>query len=103
MRAFGVRLRHSSFLPAQNQGAEPYLLEHGHGLKLVGTSARFVITNLNERAIIEQNADCVPHSMTLGVSVASRRDIEARAMVRAVKLHTEGRVMLCGKRTQVFT
>ena len=34
--------------------------------------------------------------------VAAGRDIEARVLARAIKLHVENRVMLSGSRTIVF-
>ncbi|MBA5764743.1 formyltetrahydrofolate deformylase, partial [Vibrio sp. 404] len=56
-----------------------------------------------EGPIIEQEAERITHSMTPDDLVAVGRDIESRVLARAVKRHLEGRVMLNGQRTVVFT
>lgn len=93
---------HHSFLPSF-KGAKPYHQAHERGVKLIGATAHYVTANLDEGPIIEQEAERVAHSMTPEDLVAVGRDIEARVLARAVKMHIEGRVMLNGQRTLVFT
>lgn len=93
---------HHSFLPSF-KGAKPYHQAHERGVKLIGATAHYVTADLDEGPIIEQEAERVAHSMTPDDLVAVGRDIEARVLARAVKMHLEGRVMLNGQRTLVFT
>lgn len=93
---------HHSFLPSF-KGAKPYHQAHERGVKMVGATAHYVTADLDEGPIIEQEAERVAHSMTPDDLVAVGRDIESRVLARAVKLHLEGRVMLNGQRTVVFS
>ncbi|MEX3315220.1 formyltetrahydrofolate deformylase [Sulfitobacter sp. PS-8MA] len=93
---------HHSFLPSF-KGAKPYHQAHERGVKMVGATAHYVTADLDEGPIIEQEAERVVHSMTPDDLVAVGRDIESRVLARAVKLHLEGRVMLNGQRTVVFS
>ncbi len=93
---------HHSFLPSF-KGAKPYHQAHERGVKLIGATAHYVTADLDEGPIIEQEAERVAHSMTPDDLVAVGRDIESRVLARAVKMHLEGRVMLNGQRTVVFS
>ncbi|MDD9716638.1 formyltetrahydrofolate deformylase [Dinoroseobacter sp. PD6] len=93
---------HHSFLPSF-KGAKPYHQAHERGVKLIGATAHYVTADLDEGPIIEQEAERITHSMTPDDLVAVGRDIESRVLARAVKRHLEGRVMLNGQRTVVFT
>ena len=92
---------HHSFLPAF-KGAKPYHQAHERGVKLIGATAHYVNADLDEGPIIEQEVARVSHADTPDDLVAIGRDIEARVLARAVKLHLERRVMLSGNRTVVF-
>lgn len=93
---------HHSFLPSF-KGAKPYHQAHERGVKLIGATAHYVTPDLDEGPIIEQEVERVTHTMNPDDLVAVGRDIEARVLARAVKLHLESRVMLNGLRTVVFT
>ena len=67
-------------------------------MKLIGATAHYVTADLDEGPIIEQETERVTHAMSADDLVATGRDIEARVLARAVKLHLEGRVMLNGSR-----
>ncbi|ORE97146.1 formyltetrahydrofolate deformylase [Aurantimonas sp. 22II-16-19i] len=92
---------HHSFLPSF-KGAKPYHQAHQRGVKLIGATAHYVTADLDEGPIIEQETERVSHALSPDDLVATGRDIEARVLARAVKLHLEGRVMLNGSRTVVF-
>ena len=92
---------HHSFLPGF-KGAKPYHQAHARGVKLIGATAHYVTADLDEGPIIEQETERVSHALSPDDLVATGRDIEARVLARAVKLHLEGRVMLNGSRTVVF-
>ncbi|MEL6245179.1 MAG: formyltetrahydrofolate deformylase [Pseudomonadota bacterium] len=92
---------HHSFLPSF-KGAKPYHQAHKRGVKLIGATAHYVTSDLDEGPIIAQDVAPVDHRMTPQDFVALGRDIEARVLVRAVTDHAEGRVFLNGARTVVF-
>ena len=92
---------HHSFL-SSFKGAKPYHQAHERGVKLIGATAHYVTPDLDEGPIIEQETERVTHALSADDFVATGRDIEARVLARAVKLHTEGRIFLNGARTVVF-
>ncbi|MEW5421559.1 formyltetrahydrofolate deformylase [Amorphus sp. 3PC139-8] len=92
---------HHSFLPAF-KGAKPYHQAHARGVKLIGATAHYVTSDLDEGPIIEQDAERVSHANSADELVAIGRDIEARVFARAVKFHAERRVFPNGVKTVVF-
>ena len=92
---------HHSFLPSF-KGAKPYHQAHARGVKLIGATAHYVTTDLDEGPIIEQEVARVGHSVTPEQLVALGRDVECQALARAVTWHAEHRVLLSGHRTVVF-
>jgi formyltetrahydrofolate deformylase len=92
---------HHSFLPSF-KGAKPYHQAWERGVKLIGATAHYVTSDLDEGPIIDQETERVTHSMTAEDFVAVGRDIESRVLARAVKSHLESRVMLNGHKTVVF-
>ena len=93
---------HHSFLPGF-KGAKPYHRAHERGVKLIGATAHYVTPELDEGPIIEQETERVTHAMAVADLIAAGRDIERRVLARAVKYHTEHRVLLNGRRTVVFS
>ncbi|MBW1600387.1 formyltetrahydrofolate deformylase [Streptomyces sp. JJ38] len=93
---------HHSFLPSF-KGAKPYHQAHARGVKLIGATAHYVTADLDEGPIIEQEVERVGHEVTPEQLVAIGRDVECQALARAVKWHSEHRVLLNGNRTVVFT
>jgi len=93
---------HHSFLPSF-KGAKPYHQAHARGVKLIGATAHYVTADLDEGPIIEQEVERVGHEVTPEQLVAVGRDVECQALARAVKWHSEHRVLLNGRRTVVFT
>ncbi|MFM9368303.1 formyltetrahydrofolate deformylase [Streptomyces sp. Da 82-17] len=92
---------HHSFLPSF-KGAKPYHQAHARGVKLIGATAHYVTADLDEGPIIEQEVERVGHEVTPQQLVAVGRDVECQALARAVKWHSERRVLLNGRRTVVF-
>jgi formyltetrahydrofolate deformylase len=93
---------HHSFLPSF-KGAKPYHQAHARGVKLIGATAHYVTADLDEGPIIEQEVERVGHEVGPEQLVAVGRDVECQALARAVKWHSEHRVLLNGHRTVVFT
>ena len=56
---------------------------------------------LDEGPIIEQDVARVDHSMDAAALAATGRDVEAQVLARAVKWHSEHRVLVNGNRTVV--
>lgn len=92
---------HHSFLPSF-KGAKPYQQAHDRGVKLIGATAHYVTSDLDEGPIIEQDVTRVDHSLTPDELTARGRDTECLVLARAVKWHCEHRVVLNGHKTVVF-
>jgi formyltetrahydrofolate deformylase len=92
---------HHSFLPGF-KGANPYRQAHSRGVKLIGATAHFVTSDLDEGPIIEQNVRRVDHTMDVPQLVAMGQEQESRTLTEAVKLFAEHRVLLDGSRTVIF-
>ena len=93
---------HHSFLPGF-KGANPYRQAHARGVKLIGATAHFVTSDLDEGPIIEQNVRRVDHTMEVPQLVAMGQEQESRTLTEAVKLFAEHRVLLDGDRTVIFS
>ncbi|KQO09715.1 formyltetrahydrofolate deformylase [Agreia sp. Leaf244] len=92
---------HHSFLPGF-KGANPYKQAHARGVKLIGATAHFVTSDLDEGPIIEQNVVRVDHSRTALELVSIGQDEESRTLTQAVKWFSEHRVLQDGARTIIF-
>ena len=92
---------HHSFLPSF-KGAKPYHQAFDRGVKLIGATAHYVTADLDEGPIIEQDVIRVDHNHDQDQLVAAGRDVEAQVLSRAVRWHSESRVLLDGHRTVVF-
>ncbi len=92
---------HHSFLPSF-KGAKPYYQAHDRGVKLIGATAHYVTADLDEGPIIEQDVARADHTDTVEDLTARGRDTESQVLARAVKWHTEHRVLLNGHKTVVF-
>jgi formyltetrahydrofolate deformylase len=92
---------HHSFLPSF-KGAKPYYQAHDRGVKLIGATAHYVTADLDEGPIIEQDVERVDHTYRVEDLTAAGRDTESLVLARAVKWHSEHRVLLNGHKTVVF-
>ncbi|MEG5264018.1 formyltetrahydrofolate deformylase [Pseudomonas sp. JDS28PS106] len=92
---------HHSFLPGF-KGAKPYHQAYERGVKLIGATAHYVTSDLDEGPIIEQEVQRVDHAFLPEDLVAIGRDTETVALSKAVKYHLEHRVFLNQDRTVIF-
>jgi formyltetrahydrofolate deformylase len=92
---------HHSFLPSF-KGAKPYRQAHARGVKIIGATAHYVTSDLDEGPIIEQAVERIDHTHTVDDFVAIGRDIENIVLSRAVRFHVERRVLPNGGKTVVF-
>jgi formyltetrahydrofolate deformylase len=92
---------HHSFLPGF-KGARAYHQAHAHGVKLIGATAHYVTTDLDEGPIIEQEVERVTHAQTPEDLADVGRDLESVVLHRAVKWHAEQRVFRNGAKTVVL-
>ncbi len=92
---------HHSFLPSF-KGARPYHQAHARGVKLVGATAHYVTADLDEGPIIEQDVVRVDHSLDPVEMTSAGRDVEAQVLARAIRWHSEHRVLLDRNHTVVF-
>lgn len=92
---------HHSFLPGF-KGAKPYHQAYDRGVKVIGATAHYVTSDLDEGPIIEQMVTRVDHNHTPEKLVRVGRDNESMALAKAVKYHIERRVFLDGNKTVVF-
>jgi len=92
---------HHSFLPGF-KGAKPYHQAHQRGVKLIGATAHYVTSDLDEGPIIDQDVERISHRDTPDDLVRKGRDIERRVLARAIHYHLEDRVIANGRKTVVF-
>ena len=92
---------HHSFLPGF-KGAKPYHQAHERGVKIIGATAHYVTSDLDEGPIIAQDVEAALHSDTPDDLVRKGRDIERRVLARAVSYHLDDRVLINGNKTVVF-
>lgn len=92
---------HHSFLPSF-KGAKPYHQAYDRGVKIIGATAHFVTSDLDEGPIIEQNVVRVNHSMSPKELTHAGSNVESNVLATAVKYVTERRVLLNGHKTVVF-
>ena len=92
---------HHSMLPSF-KGAKPYHQAHVRGVKVIGATAHYVTADLDEGPIIEQDVTRVDHKDTVENLTARGKDTESRVLARAVKWHSEHRVLLNGHKTVIF-
>ncbi len=92
---------HHSFLPGF-KGAKPYHQAHVRGVKLIGATAHYVTSDLDEGPIIEQDVERISHQDSAEDLVRKGRDIERRVLARALAWHLDDRVLVNGHKTVVF-
>lgn len=92
---------HHSFLPGF-KGARPYHQAWTRGVKVIGATAHYVTSELDEGPIIDQDVARVSHSQGPDDMRVAGRDVERVVLARAVKAHAQGRVFLLGGRTVVL-
>lgn len=92
---------HHSFLPGF-KGAKPYHQAYDRGVKIIGATAHFATSDLDEGPIIVQDVEPVDHRHFPDKLQQMGRDIESRVLTRAVELFCERRIFLNGNRTVIL-
>lgn len=92
---------HHSFLPAF-VGADPYQQAYIRGVKLIGATAHYVTSDLDQGPIIDQDTARVSHRFEVPELRRLGRDLERQVLARAVRWHVEDRVIVNGNKTIVF-
>jgi formyltetrahydrofolate deformylase len=92
---------HHSFLPAF-VGGKPYHQAYSRGVKLIGATAHYATTDLDEGPIIEQDVIRTSHRDSPDDLVRKGRDVERNVLARAVRWHLDDRVLVYGNKTVVF-
>ncbi|BDU08851.1 formyltetrahydrofolate deformylase [Nocardia cyriacigeorgica] len=93
---------HHSFLPSF-VGARPYHQAFARGVKLIGATCHYVTPELDAGPIIEQDVIRIDHADEVRDMVRQGRDIERVVLARGLRWHLEGRVLVHGRRTVVFS
>ncbi|WP_016990856.1 formyltetrahydrofolate deformylase [Flavobacterium sp. ACAM 123] len=92
---------HHSFLPAF-PGAKPYHSAFKRGVKIIGATSHYVTEELDEGPIIEQDITRVSHINSVDDFIMKGKDLERTVLARAIKLHSERKVMVYYNKTVVF-
>jgi formyltetrahydrofolate deformylase len=92
---------HHSFLPSF-KGAKPYYQAFDRGVKIIGATAHYVTSDLDEGPIIEQDIQRVDHSCDPQQLTTIGRDVESAVLARAVSWHAQRRILINGHKTVVF-
>jgi formyltetrahydrofolate deformylase len=92
---------HHSFLPAF-MGGRPYHQAFERGVKLVGATAHYATTDLDEGPIIHQGVVACSHRDSVHDLVRKGRDLERTVLAHAVRCHVEDRIAVYDNKTVVF-
>jgi len=92
---------HHSFLPAF-VGARPYHQAKARGVKVIGATAHYVTSELDQGPIIDQDVCRVSHRDEVDDLAQKGRELERQVLTRAVRLHLDRRVLVSERRTIVF-
>ena len=82
---------HPSLLPSF-PGPQAYRQAYEHGVKIIGVTAHFVSMHLDEGPIIAQSSFHIRSHMALKDIVAAGQELEARVLVKAVRLYLTKRL-----------
>lgn len=82
---------HPSLLPSF-PGPQAYRQAYEHGVKIVGVTAHFVSMHLDEGPIIAQGSFHLHSGMTLKEIVTAGQRLEARVLVKAIRLYLTKRL-----------
>lgn len=92
---------HHSFLPAF-VGGNPYKQAYERGVKIIGATSHYVTWEIDEGPIIEQDIARISHKDTVQDLIRKGRDLERIVLARALRYHSEHRILMHGNRTIVF-
>mmetsp|Transcript_23364 Transcript_23364/g.55393 ORF Transcript_23364/g.55393 Transcript_23364/m.55393 type:complete len:393 (+) Transcript_23364:3-1181(+) len=97
----GIINIHHSFLPAF-MGSRPYHNAYERGVKLIGATAHYVTSDLDEGPILEQDVIAVSHRDSVKQLIQKGRILERNVLFRALDAHLSDRTIIHGNRTIVF-
>jgi len=92
---------HHSFLPSF-VGARPYEMAYERGVKLIGATSHFVIPELDQGPIIEQDVARIRSGYSILKMKKQGADIEKKVFARALAKVFEHKVLVYENRTVVF-
>ena len=92
---------HHGFLPAF-KGSKPYHRAWKKGVKMIGATAHYVTSELDEGPIIEQDVESVTHHFSVNELIETGRDIERKVLLLAVQAHLEHKILIHNQRTIIF-
>ena len=92
---------HHSFLPAF-AGKDPYGQAYEKGVKIIGATSHYVIEELDQGPIIEQDTVRISHRDSIEDLVTKGQDLEKMVLSRAVRWHLERKILCYGNKTVVF-
>jgi formyltetrahydrofolate deformylase len=82
---------HPSLLPAF-PGAQAYRQAVEKGVKVAGVTAHFVTMDLDQGPIISQDVFKISSSMSVSEVVVKGQELEAKTLLKAVKLYLSGKI-----------
>jgi len=92
---------HHSFLPGF-KGARPYDQAYARGVKLIGATAHYATSDLDEGPIIEQETVRITHKDDPKKLRVIGRDTEKLVLARAIEIYAQRRIFLNGARTVIL-
>ncbi len=92
---------HHGTLPAF-MGAKPYHQAHARGVKLIGATAHYATSDLDQGPIIAQEVISCSHNDNVDDLIRKGRDMERITLGRAVRAHLEERIIVHAGKTVVF-
>jgi len=92
---------HHGFLPAF-KGARPYHQAHKKGVKIIGATAHYVTSELDEGPIISQDVAPINHKHSIKDIIQLGREIERNVLYKAVKAHLEHKIVVYNNKTILF-
>jgi formyltetrahydrofolate deformylase len=92
---------HHSFLPAF-AGGSPYQQAYQKGVKIIGATSHYVVEQLDNGAIIEQDTVRVTHRDALADLMRKGQDLERVVLSRAVRWHLQRKILSYNNKTVIF-
>lgn len=92
---------HHSFLPSFI-GSNPYKQAYNRGVKIIGSTSHYITEGLDDGPIIEQDVIRISHRDDVNDLIKKGRDLEKIVFFRAIKWHTENRILIYSNKTVVF-
>jgi len=92
---------HHSFLPAF-AGKNPYTQAYEKGVKIIGATSHYVIEELDQGPIIEQDTVRISHRDSVDDLRHKGEDLEKVVLYRAVRWHLERKILAYENKTVVF-